>query len=250
MYQLVDDVLHAQLKEWTRLEQSGEGAEGDDKEDERFPGKRSGLKKRLRLLLDSEDAEVEEASSSTKDKPLGGPKHGEEDNEEHHGGNNFAGGTGGRDTAGMGGIGGPYRIDKGNKVFQVPDSEKARVPKDVLDAARAMGKEALQARLKHIGMNDTERDMYLQLLQSVSREVQQLRVIFKGAQAKEQERVWLRNRTDGELDDNKLCDGLAVNRACNMKSKSVDRESRPSTSAGALRTRTPASTSIQRDSAL
>ena len=49
------------------------------------------------------------------------PKHGKEDpdNKPHVGGNTWAGGTGGRDTAGMGGKGGPYRLDKGHDVHQV-----------------------------------------------------------------------------------------------------------------------------------
>lgn len=54
-----------------------------------------------------------------------GPKHGKEDekNEPHVGGNTWAGGTGGRDTAGLGGKGGPYRLDKGHKVHQVGSTE-------------------------------------------------------------------------------------------------------------------------------
>lgn len=53
--------------------------------------------------------------------PLGAPKHGKEDpkNEIHVGGNTWAGGTGGSDTAGLGGRGGPYRLDKGHRVHQV-----------------------------------------------------------------------------------------------------------------------------------
>lgn len=49
------------------------------------------------------------------------PKHGKVDdkNEPHVGGNTWAGGTGGRDTAGLGGKGGPYRLDAKHKVFQV-----------------------------------------------------------------------------------------------------------------------------------
>lgn len=49
------------------------------------------------------------------------PKHGKEDpkNDPHVGGNTWAGGTGGRDTAGLGGKGGPYRLDKGHEVHQV-----------------------------------------------------------------------------------------------------------------------------------
>jgi hypothetical protein len=53
------------------------------------------------------------------------PKHGKEDpkNDPHVGGNTWAGGTGGSDTAGLGGRGGPYRLDKGHKVFQVRSRE-------------------------------------------------------------------------------------------------------------------------------
>ena len=47
------------------------------------------------------------------------------------GGNTWAGGTGGRDTAGLGGKGGPYRLDAGHNVFQVSDAEKDDVPEEV-----------------------------------------------------------------------------------------------------------------------
>ena len=48
---------------------------------------------------------------------LSSPKHGKEDDKPHVGGNTWAGGTGGSDTAGLGGRGGPYRLDKGHKVL-------------------------------------------------------------------------------------------------------------------------------------
>lgn len=50
-----------------------------------------------------------------------GPKHGkvDKDGNPHVGGNTWAGGTGGRDTAGLGGKGGPYRLDAGHDVHQV-----------------------------------------------------------------------------------------------------------------------------------
>ena len=52
---------------------------------------------------------------------LDSPKHGKIDpeNAPHVGGNQWAGGTGGRDTAGLGGVGGPYRLDAGHDVHQV-----------------------------------------------------------------------------------------------------------------------------------
>lgn len=53
------------------------------------------------------------------------------DNAPHVGGNTWAGGTGGRDTAGLGGKGGPYRLDAGHDVHQIPDWEKEDVPEEV-----------------------------------------------------------------------------------------------------------------------
>ena len=45
------------------------------------------------------------------------------DNAPHVGVNTWAGGTGGRDTAGLGGKGGPYHLDAGHTVYQVSDAE-------------------------------------------------------------------------------------------------------------------------------
>ena len=53
------------------------------------------------------------------------------DNAPHVGGNTWAGGTGGRDTAGLGGKGGPYRLDAGHTVYQISDAEKDAVPEEV-----------------------------------------------------------------------------------------------------------------------
>ena len=69
-------------------------------------------------------------------------------NEPHVGGNTWAGGTGGRDTAGLGGKGGPYRLDAGHDVFQLSDEEKDAVPEEVKRAAREMGQKAFKERLR------------------------------------------------------------------------------------------------------
>jgi len=44
------------------------------------------------------------------------------------GGNRFKGGTGGADTAGLGGKGGPYRIDAGFEVHQVTTALHSLLP--------------------------------------------------------------------------------------------------------------------------
>lgn len=140
---------------------------------------------------------------------VSGPKHGKEDekNEPHVGGNTWAGGTGGRDTAGLGGKGGPYRLDKGHKVHQLSDEEKADVPEHIQRAAREMGRKAFQEKLKEIGMSEFDANLYAQFSDSVQREVQLLRIILGSLQAKNKERHWARHQTTGELDDVKLIDG-------------------------------------------
>lgn len=53
---------------------------------------------------------------------------------------------GGRDTAGLGGMGGPYRLDAGHKVYQVSQAEKDAVPEEVKRAAREMAEKAFKQR--------------------------------------------------------------------------------------------------------
>jgi hypothetical protein len=67
-----------------------------------------------------------QGGESLKPPAIDAPKHGKEDskNEPHVGGNTWAGGTGGSNTAGLGGRGGPYRLDKGHPVHQVTDEAK------------------------------------------------------------------------------------------------------------------------------
>ena len=62
------------------------------------------------------------------------------DNAPHVGGNTWAGGTGGRDTAGLGGKGGPYRLDAGHTVYQVSDAEKDTVPEEVSGCVQTVNK--------------------------------------------------------------------------------------------------------------
>ena len=64
-----------------------------------------------------------EGGASTPRTGLGAPKHGKHDptGAPHVGGNTWAGGTGGSDTAGLGGRGGPYRLSDGNPVHQASE---------------------------------------------------------------------------------------------------------------------------------
>lgn len=143
------------------------------------------------------------------------PKHGKVDpmNAPHVGGNQWAGGTGGRDTAGLGGKGGPYRLDAGHKVYQVSQAEKDAVPEEVRRAAREMAEKAFKERLKEIDMSEYDATVYERFSNAVRRQVQSLRIILDSLQAKGKERQWLKNQALGELDDAKIIDGLTGEKA-------------------------------------
>ncbi|XP_058040476.1 von Willebrand factor A domain-containing protein 8 isoform X1 [Ahaetulla prasina] len=138
------------------------------------------------------------------------PKHGkiDPDNAPHVGGNTWAGGTGGRDTAGLGGKGGPYRLDAGHQVYQISQAEKDAVPEEVKKAAREMGEKAFKQRLKEIEMSEYDASTYERFSGAVRRQVQSLRIILDNLQAKGKERQWLRHQAVGELDDAKIIDSL------------------------------------------
>ena len=145
---------------------------------------------------------------------VSGPKHGKIDdkNEPHVGGNTWAGGTGGRDTAGLGGKGGPYRLDAGHTVHQLSDEEKNAVPEHIKKAAREMGLKAFQQRLREINMSEYDHNLYSQFSDAVQKQVKALRTIIDSLQAKSKERQWCRHQTSGELDDTKLIEGLTGER--------------------------------------
>uniref|UniRef100_A0A673AZC6 von Willebrand factor A domain-containing protein 8 n=1 Tax=Sphaeramia orbicularis TaxID=375764 RepID=A0A673AZC6_9TELE len=154
------------------------------------------------------------------------PKHGKVDpvNAPHVGGNQWAGGTGGRDTAGLGGKGGPYRLDAGHKVYQVSQAEKDAVPEEVRRAAREMAEKAFKERLKEIDMSEYDGETYERFSNAVKRQVQSLRIILDSLQAKGKERQWLKNQALGELDDAKIIDGLTGEKAIYKRRGELDPE--------------------------
>lgn len=154
--------------------------------------------------------DVFNASPKTELQEFNGPKHGkvDADNAPHVGGNTWAGGSGGFDTAGLGGVGGPYRLDSGNKVFQVSDQMKDGVPDHVKKAAREMGEKAFRERLREINMSQFEHEVYTKYQERVRKPIQQLRNILESLEAKKKERQWLKNQTEGDLDDAKLVEAI------------------------------------------
>ena len=151
------------------------------------------------------------------------PKHGKIDpeNTPHVGGNTWAGGTGGRDTAGLGGKGGPYRLDAGHDVHQLSDAEKDNVPEHLKEQAREMGKKAFAKRLKEIGMSGHDHKLYEGISEPVRKETDAIKTLLNSIEEKKRgERVWLKNQTDGDWDDAKLVERLVGER--NVYKRRID----------------------------
>jgi len=159
--------------------------------------------KKLRLNKDASDRK----------KDASAPKHGKHDpkNERHSGGNTWAGGTGGSDTAGLGGKGGPYRLDTGggHDIDQLSDDEKANVSDEVKARARAMAKEALAKRLSEIGMGEKDASIYPGIYDRVRHEINLMREVLNGVQTRQNEREWIRFQSAGDFDDGRIVDGAA-----------------------------------------
>lgn len=88
-------------------------------------------------LTEQRPLRLERASDARKE--ARNPKTGKVDphNKPHVGGRQWRGGTGGADTAGLGGKGGPFREDAGHDVHQLSDQEKADVSEEAKKGAHA-----------------------------------------------------------------------------------------------------------------
>jgi hypothetical protein len=146
--------------------------------------------------------------------PLDAAKRGKWDdkNEAHVGGSQWAGGTGGSNTAGLGGRGGPYRLDRGHKVHQVSDEAKAQVTDEAAKAARAMAKRGLEEKLQEIGMGQQEWTMYQRFADAIKEDIANLRGLLNSVTSKSSEKGWVKRQSHGEIDDTKLIDGVTGDR--------------------------------------
>ncbi|KAF7342156.1 von Willebrand factor A domain-containing protein 8 [Mycena venus] len=162
----------------------------------------------LAAAREAANKKIQDVKFKPKNTELGEPKEGEHDDKEHHGGNKWAGGTGGRDTAGMGGRGGYKRFYKGGDIKQVSDELKQQVPDHVREKAREMARQELQRRLEELDMSVSQAAGYGELLNATQAHMVSLYDLLEHLAAKEEERVWVKRQTDGELDDSRLTEGI------------------------------------------
>ncbi|CAI2356267.1 unnamed protein product [Caenorhabditis sp. 36 PRJEB53466] len=146
-------------------------------------------------------------------------------NAPHHGGNQWMGGTGGYNTAGLGGIGGPFRLDAGHDVHQMPDFAKNQVPAHILKKAREIAKTEYAKKLREINMSDYDAEAYENVWKKVQASSRKLASVIDQLEAKKKEREWTKHQTSGDLDDGKLIEGVTGEQ--NIYRRRVDKEPDP-----------------------
>ncbi|KAK0546025.1 hypothetical protein OC861_004801 [Tilletia horrida] len=143
------------------------------------------------------------------------PKEGQAtDGKAHVGGNRWRGGTGGRDTGGLGGRGGYERyFVEGHDVHTVSKELKEQVPEHIRKQAREMAREALNKKLSEEGMTSGEGVTYHAWKMEMAAQIQQLTSMLENLQAQAKERQWINRQQEGELDQRRLTDALTGERA-------------------------------------
>ena len=113
--------------------------------------------------------------------------------------------------SGLGGRGGPYRLDKGHEVHQVPVHMK-QMSEAARQQASLLAAEAHAKRLEEIAMGQGDYQRYQRVKQSVLLEIEQLQHLFNEITQRSKERIWLRRQSHGDLDDTRLIDGITGDR--------------------------------------
>lgn len=68
-------------------------------------------------------------------------------------------------------------------------------------------------RLSDIKMSPVDAVSYNKIASRVQRQIQELRTLLQSSEAKKKERSWIYNQTTGDLDERKLIDGIAGEKA-------------------------------------
>ncbi len=130
-------------------------------------------------------------------------------------------GGGGDDGEGSGGKG-DGDGDKDERAaaggdFKLRKAEKQDVDDDVKKAAKEIREKAWKQLLEQMDMTPLAAEQYLKYKTAVETETRELRVTLDGLEAKSNERVWMKNQVVGDIDDNRLIDGITGERAIYKK---------------------------------
>ena len=131
-------------------------------------------------------------------------------------------GSGGKAGKGGGGGGGGFSYsedrmraaeDQAVGDRAAPDGAGSELfDRELIKEAREKAREAIERQQESFDLDDMDETQYADIYGSVQQEIQQLRVVLEAVESKEKERVWLKQQTHGDLDDNRLVDGATGDR--------------------------------------
>ncbi|RHZ72552.1 hypothetical protein Glove_242g5 [Diversispora epigaea] len=128
------------------------------------------------------------------------------------GDNNADGGEGDGEGPGGGGGGNPMNLDGRKPTFidvsNLQIRTEASPPPKLTDIQREIHEMTMQKKLEQVNMTQSDSELYHSYLINVQREIRELRVILGSIEAKNKERIWLKNQSSGDVDDTKLIEGL------------------------------------------
>ncbi|KAG0792461.1 hypothetical protein G6F57_004554 [Rhizopus arrhizus] len=145
-------------------------------------------------------------------------------------GSGGSGGSGSGGEGGSGGSGGVNMNENGREEasFEDLDNLKLRTgedkPQEVTEAQRERHEQAMEKMLVKLNMTQSDYQQFSTFMENIRREVRELRVILESVEAKQHERVWLKNQSSGDLDDKKIVEGLTGERAIYKKRGDDDPE--------------------------
>ncbi|CAG8694960.1 23310_t:CDS:10, partial [Gigaspora rosea] len=98
--------------------------------------------------------------------------------------------------------------ENGDVKNSIDGRAEPKQPLELTDAQRELHKMAMQKRLEQINMTQEDFELYRSYKADVQREIRELHVILESIEAKDKERIWLKNQSSGDVDDTKLIEGL------------------------------------------
>ncbi|TPX32182.1 hypothetical protein SmJEL517_g04613 [Synchytrium microbalum] len=133
-------------------------------------------------------------------------------------GSGGSGGGGGEGGGAAGGASDPADSGEARQSGKIDFTQfNLRAPNDVTqeitDAVKDAHELAMRKRLAQIQMTSKDMEMFNKYRDNVQREVRELRTILEAVEAKNRERVWLKNQTTGDIDDTRLIEGVTGERA-------------------------------------
>ncbi|CAG8551920.1 10698_t:CDS:10 [Diversispora eburnea] len=118
----------------------------------------------------------------------------------------------GSGSGSSGGGGDPMNLKGRNQTFidvaNLQVRTEAAPPRKLTDIQREIHEMTMQKKLEQVNMTQSDSELYHSYLINVQREIRELRVILGSIEAKNKERIWLKNQSSGDVDDTKLIEGL------------------------------------------